>query len=84
MEIVKKMIPSGLFVPLKHVEEYDGRSGVVWVLKDGRLGKLRVQLGERLLDGRIQVTSNPLGQVVIDDRTDLRAGRAGRPRVNGS
>src|SRR6188474_1082836 len=28
VEIVKKAIPSGLFVPLKFVEGYDGRSGV--------------------------------------------------------
>ena len=84
VEIVKKVIPSGLFVPLKHVEGYDGRSGMVWMLKDGRLGKLRVQLGERLLDGRIQIISNPPGQIVTDDRTDLREGRAGRPRANGS
>lgn len=84
VEIIKKVIPSGLFVPLKYVEGYDGRSGMVWMLKDGRLGKLRVQLGERLLDGRIQITSNPLGQIVIDDRNDLREGRAGRPRAKGS
>jgi HlyD family secretion protein len=84
VEIVKKVIPSGLFVPLKFVEGYDGRSGTVWMLKDGRLGRQRVQLGERLLDGRIQITSNPQGQVVIDDRADLREGRAALPRANGS
>ena len=39
VEIVKKVIPSGLFVPLKFVEGYDGRSGTVWVLQDGRLAK---------------------------------------------
>ena len=80
VEIVKKMIPSGLFVPLKFVEGYDGRSGVVWVLQDGRLAKRRVQLGERLLDGRVQIASELQGQVVIDDRTDLREGRAARAR----
>ena len=31
MEIVKKVIPSGLFVPLKFVEGYDGRSGTIWI-----------------------------------------------------
>lgn len=80
IEIVKKAIPSGLFVPLKFVEGYDGRSGVVWVLRDGQLAKQRVQIGERLLDGRVQITSELPGPVVIDDRTDLREGRAARAR----
>jgi len=80
VEIVKKVIPSGLFVPLKFVEGYDGRSGVVWVLHDGRLAKRRVEIGERLLDGRIQISSELQGQLVIDERTDLREGRAARAR----
>lgn len=80
IEIVKKAIPSGLFVPLKFVEGYDGRSGTVWVLRDSRLARQRVQIGERLLDGRVQITSELPGPVVIDDRTDLREGRAARAR----
>ncbi len=78
IEIVKKAIPSGLFVPLKFVEGYDGRSGTVWIVQDGRLSKLRVQIGERLLDGRAQITSDLPGPVVIDDRAGLREGRAAR------
>nr|WP_249779294.1 efflux RND transporter periplasmic adaptor subunit [Bradyrhizobium sediminis] len=80
VEIVKKIIPSSLFVPLKFVEGYDGRSGTIWTLQEGRLARQRVQFGERLLDGRIQITSDVQGQVVADDRTDLREGRAARPR----
>lgn len=79
VEIVKKVIPSGLFIPLKFVEGYDGRSGTVWTLENGRLARQRVQFGERLLDGRIQITSGVSGQVVADDRIDLREGRAARP-----
>ncbi len=78
IEIVKKAIPSGLFVPLKFVEGYDGRSGTVWIVQDGRLAKRRVQIGERLLDGRAQITSDLPGPVVIDDRAGLREGRAAR------
>ena len=52
IEIIKQVIPSGLFLPLRFVETYDGRSGTVWLLQDGRLAKLRVELGERLMDGR--------------------------------
>ena len=78
IEIVKKTIPSGLFVPLKFIEGYDGRSGTVWILQDGRLAKRRVQIGERLLDGRVQITSDLPGPVVIDDQAALREGRAAR------
>jgi HlyD family secretion protein len=80
IEIVKKVIPSGLFVPLKFVEGYDGRAGAVWTLEGGLLARRRIQLGERLLDGRVQITSELPGLIVIDDRTDLRAGRAARVR----
>ena len=84
IEIVKKVIPNGLFVPIKSIEGYDGRSGVVWMLKDGHLAKRRVPLGERLLDGRVQITSDIQGQVVVDDRNDLREGRAARSLTSGS
>ncbi|MEA2836977.1 MAG: hypothetical protein QOD89_1527 [Bradyrhizobium sp.] len=80
VEIVKKVISNGLFVPLKSVEGYDGRSGTVWVLEDGRLAKHRVQIGERLLDGRVQITSELPGPVVVDDGSGLREGRAARGR----
>jgi len=78
VEIVKKVIPNGLFVPLKFVEGYDGRSGIVWTLQDGRLAKRRVQIGERLLDGRVQITSDLSGSVVMDEAAGLREGRAAR------
>ncbi len=78
VEIVKKVIPSGVFVPLKFVEGYDGRSGTIWTLQNGRLARQRVQFGERLLDGGIQITSDVQGRVVADDRTDLREGRVAR------
>lgn len=78
VEIVKNVIPNGLFVPLKFVEGYDGRSGIVWTLQDGRLAKRRVQIGERLLDGRVQITSDISGSVVIDENPHLREGRAAR------
>jgi HlyD family secretion protein len=83
IEIVKKILPSGLFVPLRAVEAYDGRSGTVWVVQDGRLAKRRVQLGERLIDGRVQVTSDPAGAVVVDERTDPREGRSARASGQG-
>jgi HlyD family secretion protein len=80
VEVVKRIIPSGLFVPLLMVESYDGRSGTVWLVRDGRLTRQRVQLGDRLLDGRIHIVSDlPANSfVVIGDRSGLREGRAAR------
>jgi HlyD family secretion protein len=79
-EIVKKIVPSGRFIPMRLVEGYDGRSGVVWVIEAGRLAKRRVPLGERLLDGRIQIAADvpAATQIVIEDRSDLQEGRAAR------
>ncbi len=75
-----KVIPNGLFVPLRLVEGYDGRAGTIWTLENGRLGKRQVALGARLLDERIQVLSGlPEGvAAVIEDTSLLREGRAAR------
>lgn len=80
IEIVKKVVPDGIFVPLKIVEAYDGRFGMVWLLDGGRLTRARLQLGDRLLDGRIEVLS-PLpaySAIVLDSGSRLREGRAAR------
>jgi HlyD family secretion protein len=81
VEIVKQIIPSGLFVPSNSIEGFDGHTGVVWVIRNGRLAKQRVELGARLLDGRIQVLSTlPAGTfVVTEEKALLREGRAARP-----
>lgn len=86
VEIVKWVIPSGVFVPLRLVEAYDGRSGTIWVVQDGRLARQRVQFGDRLLDGRIHIVSNlpANASVVIDDQPGMRKGRAARPAAGGN
>ena len=85
VEIVKTVVPSGRFIPLKFVEAFDGQAGLIWVLENGRLAKRRVQFGERLLDGRIQIASElpAKAEVVADDRGDLREDRAARPASLG-
>lgn len=82
VEIVKKRIAAGHFIPLKFVEGYDGRSGTIWILENGRLAKRKVQFGERLLDGRVQVTGGvaPETTIVADDKPGMRIGRAARPQ----
>ncbi len=84
VEIVKKRI-AGTFVPLRRVEGYDGRSGIVWLIENGRLAKRRIALGERLLDGRVQVTAAlaPGVMVVTEDSAALREGRAARAAEDG-
>lgn len=84
IEIVRTVIPSGLFVPLRSVEAYDGRSGTIWLLQDGRLTKRRVELGERLIDGRVRIATELSGAPVTDDRADLHEGRAARAAGHGS
>jgi HlyD family secretion protein len=80
VEIVKSVIARGLFVSLRLIEGYEGRSGTLWVIEDGRLAKRRLEFGARLLDGRVEVKSEiPSGvALVIDHRPDLRLGRAAR------
>ncbi|ARQ01976.1 efflux RND transporter periplasmic adaptor subunit [Pseudorhodoplanes sinuspersici] len=80
VEIVKKRIAAGQFIPLKFVEGYDGRSGTIWVLENGRLAKRQVQFGERLLDGRVQIVggTTPDTAIVADDKPGMRVGRAAR------
>jgi HlyD family secretion protein len=83
VEIVKRTIAAGRFVPLKHVEAFDGRSGLVWLIDHGRLAKRRIEFGERTLDGRIQIVSELANgvEIVADDRSGLRDGRAARPAI---
>lgn len=81
VEIVKRVVPNGLFMPLRLVEAYDGRSGTVWIVRDGRLARQRVKLGDRLLDGRIHVIDDELpanASIVIEDAPGMREGRAAR------
>lgn len=80
VEIVKGAIPEGLFVPLRATKGFDGRSALVWTLKDGRLGRRRVALGQRLLDGRMAL-DEPLAdgeRIVVSSDTGFREGRAAR------
>ena len=81
VEIVKRVIPEGLFVPLRATQGFDGRSATVWTLRDGRLDRRRVALGERLMDGRIAL-AEPLAngeQIIVSaDTSGFREGRSAR------
>ena len=53
IEIVKRVVPEGLFVPLQAVSGFDGRAGTIWTVEDGKLHRRLVAFGDRLLDGRV-------------------------------
>ena len=55
IEIIKRVVAEGLFVPLRAVAAFDGRSGTVWTVEDGKLNRRLVALGDRLLDGRVLI-----------------------------
>lgn len=80
IEIVKGKVASGYFIPLKFVEGYDGRSGTIWLIRNGRLTKWKTPFAERLLDGRVRIAGDiPAGAAIVaSDPAGLRAGRAAR------
>ncbi|SIR26831.1 MULTISPECIES: efflux RND transporter periplasmic adaptor subunit [unclassified Bosea (in: a-proteobacteria)] len=55
IEIIKRVVPEGLFVPLRAVSGFDGRAGTIWTVEDGKLHRRLVALGDRLLDGRVLI-----------------------------
>lgn len=55
IEIIKRIVPEGLFVPLRAVSGFDGRAGTIWTVEDGKLHRRLVSLGDRLLDGRVLI-----------------------------
>lgn len=80
VEIITHVLPNGVFVPSRLVDAFDGNSGIIWTIEAGRLVKRRVELGARLLDGRLEVRSGvPAGaRVVVSSLSNAREGRPAR------
>lgn len=51
--VTKAVLPRALMIPEKAIERFDGATGVVWIVRDGRLARAQVQLGDRNHDGRV-------------------------------
>lgn len=58
VEIVKRVVPEGVFVPLRGIEAFDGRSGTIWTVENGKLARRKVLLADKLLDGRILIAGD--------------------------
>ena len=80
VEIVTGVVPNAILVPGRNVDGFDGKSGLVWTVEDGRLVHRRVEFGNRLLDGRLEIRAGlPQGaRVVISQIAGAREGRAAR------
>lgn len=63
--VTKAVLPRALMVPEKEIERFDGASGLVWTVRDGRLARVPVKFGHRGHDGRVELSEGlPNGAVV--------------------
>jgi HlyD family secretion protein len=71
-------LPQALLVPEAAIAGLAKNRGNVWTVEDGRLQRHEVMLGQRLLDGRYEITGGlpDKARVVVQLRGGLREGRA--------
>lgn len=58
IEIIKRIVPEGVFIPLRNIEAFDGKSGTIWTVENGKLARRKVSLADKLLDGRILIAGD--------------------------
>jgi HlyD family secretion protein len=78
--ITTGLVKRALMVPEIAIGQFDGSSGIIWTVENGRLHRRPVTLGRRTLDGRIEVVRG-LGEgalVPATTSTDFREQRAVR------
>ena len=80
VEIVKRVLPEAVAVPATAVAGFNGQSGTVFILANGRLAKREVTFSDVLLDGRLVLSTRlePAESLVISTTTALREGRAAK------
>lgn len=63
--VTKAVLPRALMVPEKVIERFDGASGLLWIVRDGRLTRVRMRFGHRSHDGRVELSEGlPDGALV--------------------
>jgi HlyD family secretion protein len=75
--ITKATIGQAVMVPEALIERFDGLTGTVWIVDDGRLRRQQVTFGYRALDGRVELRGGlPKGASVVGAAASgLREGR---------
>jgi HlyD family secretion protein len=73
-------LPAARLVPESAVHGFDGASGTVWTVEDGRLAQRRLRFAARLVDARLAITDGlpPGAEVVARPGTGFAIGRAAR------
>jgi len=76
--ITTAQLDQGVFVPQSAIAMLKADRGTVWIFKEGHLEQVEVSFGQRLLDGRREITGGlPEGAAVVSAlRGGLRAGRS--------
>ncbi|MFK5948529.1 MAG: efflux RND transporter periplasmic adaptor subunit [Methylococcales bacterium] len=71
------VLEQALLIPEIAIEHFNGATGSVWVVEEGRLQQQSVTLGTRTLDGRVEIIDKPQSdmQVVINLPKGIRVGR---------
>ena len=58
IEIIKRIVPEGVFIPLRNIEAYDGKSGTIWTAENSKLARRKVLLADKVMDGRILIAGD--------------------------
>jgi HlyD family secretion protein len=75
--ITVDMLPEARLVKLSSLSGIKGREATAWTVEEGRLQQRTVALGQRTLDGRVQIVSGvPEGAAIVNGPTSgFRIGR---------
>jgi HlyD family secretion protein len=75
--IAVAMLPRARLAQFNALQNVMGREAIAWTLEEGRLRQRRVSIGQRTLDGRIEIVSgSPEGaDIVAGPGQGLRIGR---------
>ena len=81
VEVETGRLPAARLVPEAAVEGFDGSSGRVWVIEDGRLRQREVRFAARTLDARLALDPALPADLPVATRVlaSFREGRAARP-----